>query len=153
MGQPVEQPVTVLLGGQPAAGKTNAGKLAAEIHAEAHLVQVIGDDYREFHPGYEQVMRDDPLAMPHLTGEASGPWVGMSVEYCRAQGYSLLIEGTWRNEKTVLDGAEQSAQAGRHVHAMIVVVQPEVSRLGARSRPTRESVGAGLPRAVQPHSA
>ncbi|WP_022873885.1 zeta toxin family protein [Nesterenkonia alba] len=49
---PQEQPVLVLLGGQPAAGKTRAQHAILAEHAADDLVEITGDDLREYHPDF-----------------------------------------------------------------------------------------------------
>lgn len=128
------RPVTVLLGGQPGAGKTTVSDHARHMYPNANITPIVGDDFRREHPDYDRLVLDDPMAMPAITAEAAGRWTGMSIDHCRQRGTSLLIEGTWRNPQTVLEGAEQSARAGHYVHAMIVAVQPEISRLDCLKR-------------------
>lgn len=135
--KPEANPATILLGGQPGAGKSRAGEIAAE-QAGGHVVAIVGDDYRRFHPDYERVMREDPLRMPDVTAQASGRWIQMCVEHAHRQGYSTLVEGTWRNAQVPLEGAREARAAGRRVDAVVVAVQPEVSRLGAMERYYRD---------------
>lgn len=96
-----ESPTTVLLGGQPGAGKSRAAEIATE-RAGANVVPIVGDEYRQFHPDYRRVMAEDPLRMPDVTAEAAGKWIQMCVDHAREQGYSTLIEGTWRNAQVPL---------------------------------------------------
>lgn len=135
---PEGTPVTVLLGGQPGAGKSRSGLLAQKMHAGAHLVAVIGDDVRPAHPDYDQAVTEDPLNMPHITAEASGRWIARSVDHVREQGRSLLLEGTWRSPETVLGGAKSSKRVGHLVHAVLVGVPAEMSRLGSLERYYRD---------------
>lgn len=131
------QPVTILLGGQPGAGKSRAGEVAVEA-AGGSVVPIVGDDYRQHHPDYRRVMTEDPLRMPDVTAQAAGRWIQMCVDHAREQGYSILIEGTWRNAQVPLEGARLAREDGRRVEAVVVAVQPEVSRLGAMERYYRD---------------
>ena len=104
------------------------------------LSAIVGDDYRQFHPDYDRVMREDPLRMPDVTAEAAGKWVQMSVEHANEKGYSALIEGTWRNAQTPLQGAREAKRHGRDVMAVVVATQPEMSRLGTMDRYYRDAM-------------
>lgn len=108
--EPSAQPTTVLLGGQPGAGKSNAGRLAAG-QVPGGVVSIVGDEFRQFHPQYREVMRDDPLRMPDVTAQAAGRWIQMSVEHANEHGYSALVEGTWRNAQGPLGGGSRSEEA------------------------------------------
>lgn len=135
--QPVDRPSTVLLGGQPGAGKSRAGEMAAA-ESGGSLVPIVGDDLRQFHPDYHRVMREEPLRMPEVTAAVSGRWIQMCVDHAREQGFSALIEGTWRNAQVPLEGARAAKADGRRVDAVLVAVQPEVSRLGTMERYYRD---------------
>lgn len=135
--KPQTEPTTVLLGGQPGAGKSRAGEVAAA-HAGDDLVPIVGDDFRQFHPDYRRAMNEDPLRMPDVTAQAAGRWIQMCVDHAREQGCSILIEGTWRNAQVPLEAARAATKDGRRVDAVVVAVQPEVSRLGAMERYYRD---------------
>lgn len=135
LGDPVcsEGPVTVFLGGQPGAGKTRSQRLVKSMYGE-NLLPIIGDDYRQYHPQYAQLVREDPLRMPTVTASAAAAWTGMVVEWVDAHGASAVIEGTWRNSETVLKEAKRATQLGRRAHAVVVAVPPILSRLGILER-------------------
>lgn len=128
-----ESPTTVLLGGQPGAGKTRAAQMAID-RAGAQVVVLGVDNYRQFHPDYRRVLADDPLRMPDVTAEAAGRWTQMCIEHARENNYSVLMEGTWRNAQVPLETARAARKDGRRVDAVVVAVQPEVSRLGTMER-------------------
>lgn len=132
IGEPSDNPVTVFLGGQPAAGKTSGQKLALSLHPG--LVPIIGDDYRQYHRNYLQLLDNDSQRMPSVTAKQSGEWTGMCVDYADQNRYSTLIEGTWRNAATVLNEAETAKKLGRNTHAVIVATNPTLSRMGMLAR-------------------
>lgn len=132
-----ERPVTMLLGGQPGAGKSRAAELATAA-AGGSIVAIVGDEYRRFHPAYAETLKSDPLRMPDVTAQAAGRWIQMCVDHARAQGYSMLIEGTWRNAQVPLEAARAARKDGRRIDAVVVAVQPEVSRLGTMERYYRD---------------
>ena len=132
-----EHPVTMLLGGQPGAGKSRAADLATAA-ASGSVVAIVGDEYRRFHPAYVETLKADPLRMPDVTAQAAGRWIQMCVDHARDQGYSMLIEGTWRNAQVPLEAARVAHKDGRRVDAVVVAVQPEVSRLGTMERYYRD---------------
>lgn len=145
-------PVTVFLGAQPGAGKTQGGKMADQLHADRPLVHIVGDDYRKYHPDYKYLVTHDPLRMPAVTGHASGEWIRMCVEYAHKHSYSVLIEGTWRNPSTVLDAAKAAKAVGRATHAIALAVPPPLSQLGLLDRFYRDQ-SRGLPARWTPPAA
>lgn len=134
---PVDRPITILLGGQPGAGKSRAADAAIGAGG-GNVVAIVGDEYRRFHPAYRATLEKDPLRMPDVTAEAAGRWIQMCVDHARERGYSILIEGTWRNAQVPLQAARAATKDDRRVDAVVVAVQPEVSRLGAMERYYRD---------------
>ena len=136
-------PVLVYTGGQPGAGKSRANERVAQ--ARPSLVPIIGDDLRQFHPCYARLMREDPLAMPAVTAQASGQWIGMSAEYLRDQRADVLIETTLRSPDAMASTIASFRNAGYVVELRVVAVPHEVTRLSTVERYTGqiEATGAG----------
>lgn len=122
----------VLVGGQPGAGKSQAINRMEAKHPG--IVGVIGDDLRVYHPDYDRLMLEAPLAMPAATAQASGRWVGMSIDYLREQRRSTLIETTLRQPDVVRATVAGFQQVGYRTELHVVAVPMEVSRLGTISR-------------------
>ena len=127
-----EKPVTVFLGGQSAAGKTSGQDLAKRLHPG--IIPIVGDDYRQYHPDYRRLLKEDPLRMPDETAGLAGRWTGMCVDNADEWGYPIIIEGTWRNVATVLDEARRCKALRRATHAIVVATPPLVSRAGIIDR-------------------
>lgn len=134
-------PVLVLLGGQPAAGKTQAQRTILAEHPGDDLVEVTGDDLRVFHPDYRRLARDAPFLMPNATAPVSGGLVRLAVEHAHKRRYSLLLEGTFRDAGMVTGTATRFADAGYRVEVVAVATPAVVSRLSAEMR----SLAGGLP--------
>ncbi|MEU3017063.1 zeta toxin family protein [Nocardiopsis sp. NPDC007018] len=138
--QPTEHPELVLLGAQPAAGKSRAQANIAREHPQ--IVPLTGDALRRFHPHYDDLMEHDPLAMPNATAQASGAWVGMSIDHARQHGYSLLLEGTFRDPDMTMGTAREFAESGYRVHVVALGVNERVSRLDSVNRYLSPGSGA-----------
>lgn len=130
---PCAEPVTVFLGGQPAAGKTRAQRRVVDLYGGG-MLPIVGDDFRQYHPDYVRLVREDPVGMPDATARAAGYWTGMAVAYADTHDVSCIIEGTWRNRDTVLSEARRSRDLGRRNHAVVLAVPPVLSRLGLLRR-------------------
>lgn len=76
---PVGDRLLVLLGGQPAAGKTRAQ--AAILAEYPELVSITGDDLRAYHPGYRDLAVNDPLGMPAATAPTSSGLIRLALEH------------------------------------------------------------------------
>ncbi|MEY9211401.1 hypothetical protein ABH917_000847 [Thermobifida halotolerans] len=128
-----DDPVLVLLGGQPGAGKSRAVESVKERHPD-RLVPIIGDDLRPFHPRYREIVRTDILAMPDATAQASGEWVKRSLEYALQERYSVLLEGTFRNPLMIVQTAQRFKEAGYRVEAIGLAVPERTSLLSTVDR-------------------
>lgn len=148
-----DEPCTVFVGGQPGAGKTRATHMVrvSGLH-DGPLLPVNGDDLRQYHPDYDRLCDEEPLAMPERTAKASAEWIRMTMEHVTANGISAVVEGTWRNAATVLDEAANAKRAGRSTHAVVLAVPPALSRLAILERYYRDR-SAGLPARWTPASA
>ena len=126
------RPVIIFTGGQPGAGKSAANARAK--FDRPSLVEIVGDDFRKFHPGYNEIMGRDPLAMPDYTAQASGRWVGMSADYTRSQRMDTLLETTLRQPDVVARTMSDFKKAGYEVELHVVAVPAEISRIGTVNR-------------------
>jgi predicted kinase len=129
-----ETPLLVLLGGQPAAGKTNAQDAVMAANRDAGLVPVTGDDLRQFHPDYLALARNNPLAMPAATAAVSGGLVRLALDHAVKHRFSVLLEGTFRDPQMVTATARRFAEAGYRVEVVAVATPAAVSRLSAEQR-------------------
>ena len=125
-------PLLVMVGGQPGSGKSGVNDRIVARHPG--IVMVDGDALRSYHPDYRRLMREDPLRMPAETAQASGRWVGMSIDYLRGQRRSALIETTLRQPGVVRETMAGFQRAGYRTELHVVAVPLEVSRLGTVSR-------------------
>lgn len=127
-----QDPTLVLVGGQPGAGKTRVVALAERSHDGA--IAVVGDDFRQFHPDYARLMREDPLRMPEVTAQAAGAWARMSSDSLRERRASVVFETTFRQPDAVVATAKEFRDAGYRVEVRALAVPEAVSRLGVLSR-------------------
>ncbi|MDQ1245805.1 MAG: hypothetical protein QG597_172 [Actinomycetota bacterium] len=142
--RPSDQPVTIVIGGQPGVGKTAGGNRVIDMYPPGEVVRIIGDDLRQFHPDFDHLMATDPLRMPDVTAPAMARWTTMCAEYANDHGYSVLVESTWRRLDETLDNVRQAASHDRSTHAVVVAVPFEVSRLSTLGRYYR-AVDSGEP--------
>lgn len=108
---PQDRPVLILVGGQPAAGKSQAMAGAEQRHAGSQLVPLTGDELRAFHPRYAELLADHPLLFPNATGQASGAWVRMPAAGGRSRNASRQrrTNAAWTSTKSAPTPAAQAA--------------------------------------------
>lgn len=128
---PTGDRLLVLLGGQPAAGKTRAQAAILAEHPE--LVSITGDDLRAYHPGNRDLAVNDPLAMPAATAPTSSGLIRLALDHAIEHGYPVLLEGTFR-DPAMVGTATRFAEAGYQVEVVAVATPAPVSRLAAEER-------------------
>ncbi|MFF2022972.1 zeta toxin family protein [Streptomyces sp. NPDC058171] len=131
--QPQENPALVLLGGQPAAGKSRAMAATVQRHGGT-LVPLTGDELRPFHPRYQELQSEDAQTREAATAQFSGAMVRMSIDHALAHDYGLLLEGIFRDPAMTIGTAERFAAADRPVSVVALAVREERTRLDALDR-------------------
>jgi Zeta toxin len=90
-------PIAVLVGGQPAAGKTGLISVIKQSEPERDFIEINGDDLRSWHPHYWTLLKqNDVLAADH-TQKAVNAWVESLIQAAIRQQRNIIIEGTMRN--------------------------------------------------------
>nr|WP_237398294.1 zeta toxin family protein [Rathayibacter rathayi] len=123
-----DRSVIILIGGQPGAGKTRASEEVLARHTQTRPIPLVGDEFRQFHPAYEQLLATDPANMAPATDAAVGRWVRMAIDYAREHRYSVLVEGTFRRPEITLAEADAFHRAGYFTHVVALAVPAPVSR-------------------------
>lgn len=153
-----ERPVMVQLGGQLAAGKSSALKAIIARHSN-QVARVSPDDFRDYHPKIDEIMRDHPQEMVELTNQAMYAWFDMVREYAHANGLGLVTEGTFRAPDNLLRFAQEVAQPVEGVHPgflneIVVIATPEdrscLDMVGRYLGDPRAKAGGCPPRDMTP---
>ena len=151
--RPSPHPRLVIVGGQPGAGKTAATLQAVrELRRLGDAVAYInGDELRPLHPRYAALVAADKTTAADKTGTDVGLWVERGIREAAAGRFSSVIETTMRQPDVVRRTAEQFTRAGFEFEMRVVVVDPELSRLGIYERFARALTAPGaLPRFTLP---
>lgn len=126
--QPSLTPTVVFLGAQPAAGKSQA-QAAIRQWYERPMFAVDSDELRKNHPAFDDIMATDPVRMPILTNQAASYWTRQCIDHARHRRLDTIVENTFHNPDVIADSAEQFRAAGYRVHAVVLAVPEELSRL------------------------
>lgn len=149
IARPSMTPTTVFLGAQPGAGKTRGQSFIRTLY-DRDILPIVGDDFRQFHLDYEDLIDHRPLSMPDVTAKAAGMWTGMAVRYADDHQVSCIIEGTWRAQATVLNEARLARRFHRGTHAVVLSVPPAMSRLAILARFYHDMEAKGVARWTPP---
>lgn len=128
---PTENPKVFLLGGQPGAGKSG---LENAINIENEYISISGDDYREYHPKFEELNIRYGKETSKYTQQWAGEITERLIKELGKEKYNLIIEGTLRTSELPLKEAYRFKKNGYEVELNIIVVKPEKSYLGTLLR-------------------
>ena len=130
-----EKPDLVLVGGQPAAGKTlPLLKNKQKFQDKGGVLIINGDDFRGAHPKIEQIKADHGKKYAFYTDKDSGRWVEMMIKEAQEQKVNVILEGTMRRPEVTLNTAKEFNSNGYEIHASIIAVKPQESWLGVHER-------------------
>lgn len=141
---PVPQPVAIIFGGQPGAGKTASVAAAEqELTHKGGLVQIIGDDLRAFHPQYDRLLAVDDTTAAAYTDRDTGRWVEMAIAEAKSRKVNLVIEGTMRDADKVAATMQELRGAGYSIDARALAVSARLSEQGILERYERQKADRG----------
>ena len=126
-----ENPKVFLLGGQPGAGKSGLENM---INIKDEYVSISGDDYRKFHPLYDQLNKIYGKEASKYTQQWAGEMVEHLVKEAKREKWNIILEGTLRTSELPIKEAKGFKENGYSVELYVVVVKPEKSYLGTLQR-------------------
>ncbi|KPN72643.1 zeta toxin family protein [Neisseria sp. 83E34] len=124
--RPSSFPKGFVLGGQPGAGKSN---LVRKINAElgGNLLVVNGDEFRRYHPDFEEIQEKYGKDAPKHTSVFSGTMTEKAIAKALAERYNISVEGTFRTTEVPLGTLDQMRTHGYETAVYIQTTPAEVS--------------------------
>ena len=151
--KPTSQPVAVIFGGQPGAGKSAAVDAAMrELEPRGGAVQIIGDDLRGYHPQYDRLMNRDDKTAAFYTDRDTGLWVEKAIAEAKRQRVNIVIEGTMRDGNKVAETMKSLRTAGYEIEARALAVNERLSQQGIIQRYENQKADRGTGRMTTPQA-
>ncbi|MFC6159154.1 zeta toxin family protein [Kribbella jiaozuonensis] len=146
-GSRQEQPVVVLVGGQPGDGKATITALVAAILRHRGRPIILNPAaYEPYHPRFYQPITDVPPT-PSEDVEAEGRrWYAMAEAHVLEQRYDAIVETELLDPDAFADSAQRFKAAGYQVEVAILAVPEALSRLGVLERHLRGLEAYGFAR-------
>ena len=138
-------PVAILLGGQPASGKSNLAVIAEEEHETETFLIINGDEYRIYHPEHDSLIKEVAL-YSEKTQIFSSVFTEKLIEEAIKNRFSVIVEGTMRNPEVPLKTAAMFKEAGYTVEAYVIAAPDEFTRKGIHIRYQQELQNKGFGR-------
>ncbi len=136
-----------IIGGQPGSGKSSAVSLL--LQENPNFVFINGDDFREFLPGYAEIMKSDPDNAADLSQYAVNFWVEKAIDRCSEEELNLIVEGTMRVPGTSLKTALMLKESGYSITFVLVSTPYELSVESIRARYSEAVTLFGAGRSVK----
>ena len=129
----VNQPVVIILGAQPGAGKTELEKVARE-ELSNNVVVCNADLFRDMHPKADQIKNEYEAKYPEITAPYSMAWNKGLREYCEANKLNYILETTFSSGDAMNQTIADLKAKDYQVRIKLLAVNPLISLLGTYMR-------------------
>ncbi len=131
----VDNPVVVLVAGQPGAGKTKTGQAAMKQFASrGGSVWASGDSYRPYHPEYHRLLAEEPHRAVTYVRADGRKWLAKAQRYLLERRVNVVVETTLSDDQVLRDTSAEFREAGYRVEIVVLAVPAPQSRLGILAR-------------------
>jgi hypothetical protein len=141
----LSNPVAILLGGQPACGKTRLTERAEQNHQGINFLIVNGDNYRQYHPEHDLLL-NNIVNYSENTQIFSNTFTGRMIDEAIKNRYSIIVEGTMRNPDVPMTTAAKFRKAGFKTEAYVIAAPSFFTRVGVYNRYLNELKAKGYGR-------
>ena len=121
-------PTGIVLGGQPGAGKTTIQKVMYD-KFQPSITIINADEYRKYHPMFEQIIEEHGKNYPEYTGKFSGTVAERFLSEVIKQKRNIIIEGTLRTAEVPLSTCRNFNKNGYETILAVMATKPEISYL------------------------
>lgn len=134
-----------ILGGQPGSGKSN---YFTGTPGSKNCIILNGDDYRKFHPKYDEIIANGQQDMPGKTQSFCNAVVERLINDLSQNGYNMVIEGTLRNPEVPIKTCSLLKNRGYHVNLVVMACDAELAWRSTLKRAGQMSEFGEYPRFV-----
>jgi UDP-N-acetylglucosamine kinase len=143
---PSEQPKLIILGGQPASGKSSIINEIKEKYID--ILMLNGDEIKESYPRYKKLSIEDSDKATELVQPYSNYVVDVLKAEAADNKLNTLIEGTMRTSKVPLETTDMFIQQGYSVEAFVISCNYLSSSIGIIERYETELENKGYGKKV-----
>jgi predicted ABC-type ATPase len=130
---PAENPVAIIVGAQPGAGKSYLEDIALEELGSNAMVCNL-DELRDFHPSANKIKSKHEAYYPELTGNYAWKWREGLMAYCVENRLNFIMEVTFANGADINNIIEGLRENDYRVELKLLAVHPQLSLLGTQVR-------------------
>lgn len=121
--EPDEQPIGIIVGGQPGSGKgsvISCSKRDVEKGGK-DIVIITTDEYKPYHPQAIEIAQKYPTDYVEIVEQDAGAWTGKVLRKAIDDRYNFIFEGTLKNDR-ILDRIKEMKQNGFSVIVRAIAV-------------------------------
>lgn len=130
---PALNPIVIILGGQPGAGKTELEKLSLK-ELGGHVIVCNADLFRDYHPNAEEIKNRYEAYYPEITAKFAREWNNGLRSYCEANRLNYILETTFSSGPAMNQTIAELQEKGYRVGIKLLAVHPLLSLLGTHIR-------------------
>lgn len=141
-----KQPIAIILGGQPASGKTQLFEhIQNNLYPDKQFVIINGDEYRAYHPRSIKIEIEHGKHYADITQSFANDLVKFMKEECIKKRYNFILESTFRNIGTITNTSEElkTKKYKTSVHALSVPYWDSVLGIFERYEGQIKAKGSG----------
>lgn len=131
---PVENPISVIIGGQTGAGKSSIIGYSTKMFSDGNVIIINSDEIKPFHPKSEEIARLYPKLYTKITDQESNTWTSKLFEELRREGYNIIFEGTMKNNRVADESITELEELGYTVIVRGLAVTDLESRISILER-------------------
>ncbi|MFF4227463.1 zeta toxin family protein [Streptomyces abikoensis] len=139
-----DQPVVVIVGGQPGAGKTAiADMVQAALNSRGGAVRIGRDLYKAAHARYAGLLADDVRTAGVKIRPDTIRWQAAVEDHVRARAFDAVVESALADAGEVRQSAAAYRQAGHRIEVVALATSEALSQLGTLERFLSQTAGDG----------
>ncbi|WP_236246830.1 zeta toxin family protein [Streptomyces sp. CC210A] len=130
-----DQPVVVIVGGQPGAGKTAVADLVqAALDRRGRAVRICSDLYKAVHRQYGEFLAGDVRTAGMKVRPNTRRWQAAVEEHVRANGFDAVVESALADAEEFRTSSAAYRQASHRIEVVAVATAEALSQLGTLDR-------------------
>ena len=96
---PVNNCKAIILGGQPASGKSGLIELSEKLFLDNNVIKINGDELRKYHPYHKKIYEMHDKDFAKLTDPDVRRWTKNLFDIAIQKKYNIIFEGTMRTNQ------------------------------------------------------
>lgn len=151
----VENPRLIIVVGQPGSGKSTVIGLSVGEFPDENVALINGDENRQNHPNFKQIMEQDEKKMAEHTDPLSRYLTKQAFDEARENNYNIVFEGTLRQREPISETLKEAKEQGYQTTLKVLAVNEStsVSRIFGRYERDRARDGFARYTEIQAHDA